>query len=166
MSGDATAAYLATVAGRLDADGCRVTRENWNGAEVLIGYRSDFKLRWMATRLHLFTIVTAVDTVTAAGLAAFTESTLDYAIGRKGELRGFQSGVAVLPGLIGARVEPAAAAWAAGGQRMRFAAMARPVVVDTSSGTVSCYRGTGMLGGVYAGHFRRKIDTYFPPPAG
>jgi hypothetical protein len=160
---DQVSAYIEATAARLAADGCEVRAENWSGTPVLIGYRSDFRVRWMATRLHLLNVVCPVLTVTATGIEAFTTGAMQYAIDQKGTMRGFQSGVGVLPCLVGQSVEPAAASWALEKQRLRFACMARPVVVDAVYGSVSCFRGTPVIGAIYAGHFRQKLNLYFPP---
>ncbi|MFD6566362.1 hypothetical protein [Micromonospora profundi] len=71
-------------------------------------------------------------------------------------------GVAVFPALVGTQIEPAASAWAQEGQRVKFAAVARPVTVDAGSGTASAYRGNPVLGFVYAAHLRSKLNAYFP----
>jgi hypothetical protein len=89
---------------------------------------------------------------------------MDYGLGRKGQLRGFQSGVAVLPCLVSGWVAPSEIDWAASTQRLRFACFARPVVVDTSRGVVGYFRGNTAVGRVYSAHLRRKLDAYFPPP--
>jgi hypothetical protein len=143
-------------------DGCETRPENWGGTRVMVGYRADFRLRWLATKLHLFTVVGSADAVSRDAVEAFTRVAMDYALARKGDLRGMQSGVGVLAALVSTTVEPAAAAWAADRQRLRFACIARPVVVDLARGVVSCYRGTPALGWVYSAHFRTKLDLYFP----
>jgi hypothetical protein len=155
--------YVRAVAGRLTADGCAVHHEDWNGTPVLIGRRADFRIRWMVTKLHLVTIVAAVPAITREGIEAFTGHAMDYA--KQGVMLGMQSGVAVFPALVGTDVDPAASAWAAEKQRVHFACMGRPVVVDLVRSTVSCYRATPALGFVYAGHLRKKLDLYFPPTA-
>jgi hypothetical protein len=155
-------AYLTATGERLRADGCEVTIEDWGGTPVLVGYRGDFKMRWMATKLHLFTIAAPATLVTAAALEAFSTSTMDYVLARKGQLRGFQNGVAVFPALVGTEVEPAAAAWAQEKQRVKFAALARPVAVDVRTGAAAAYRGNPTLGFIYAAHLRSKLNAYFP----
>jgi hypothetical protein len=159
---DPVSAYLDAAAARLSADGCTVEAENWSGARVIVGYRGDFRLRWMATKLHLITAVAAAPFVRAEDIEGFTNAVMDYALARKGQFRGLQSGVAVFPALVSANVDPAAVAWAAQRQRVRFACMARPVVVDVAHGAVGSYRGTPGLGWVYAGHLRAKLASYFP----
>jgi hypothetical protein len=159
---DAVTAYIEATRARLGADGCETRDENWSGSTVLVGYRSDFRLTWLASNLHLYTIVAPAASVTAAAIEGFTNACLDYAIARKGQLRGLQSGVAVLPALVSPAVDDAAIAWAALTQRMRFAAFARPVVVDTTRGTVGCFRGRTAIGAIYSGHLRNKLAAYFP----
>jgi hypothetical protein len=163
---DAVKAYIEATAARLIADGCGVQSEDWNGTPVLVGYRSDFRLRWMATKMHLFTIVAPAPIVAPAGMEAFANTALDYAQGRKGQLRGLQSGVAVFPALVSAHVDPTALAWAQQKQLVRFGSAARPVAVDVTTGGVGCFRRTPALGWIYAGHLRRKLDLYFPPATG
>ncbi|AVT34281.1 levansucrase [Plantactinospora sp. BC1] len=159
---DPVRTYLDATAERLRADGCVVTTEDWAGVPVLVGYRADFKVQWMATKLHLFTIAAPAPVVTASAIEQFTTSALDNVVARKGQLRGLQSGVAVFPTLVSTQVEPEAVAWAQHGQRVRFAAMARPVVVDAGTGTAACFRGNSALGRLYSAHFRRKLAAYFP----
>ncbi|MDG4786583.1 levansucrase [Micromonospora sp. WMMD1102] len=159
---DPVRAYLDGTAQRLQADGCEVRTEDWNGLPVLVGYRADFRLQWMATKLHLFTLAAPAPLVTARAIEEFTISALDYVVARKGQLRGMQSGVAVFPALVGSQVEPAAVDWAQRRQVVRFAAMARPVVVDAGTGTAACFRGFAALGLFYSAHFRRKLAAYFP----
>lgn len=164
MVGDAVKAYIEATAARLTADGCDVHTEDWHGTAVLVGHRSDFRVQWMATKLHLLTIVAPASDVTPDDLESFTNAAFEYAEARKGQMRGLQSGVAVFPSLVGTHVDPAAMAWAQKKQLARFASMARPVVVDVTAGTVGCFRRTAALGFVYSGHLRRKLDLYFPAP--
>ncbi|MDQ7904990.1 levansucrase [Phytohabitans sp. ZYX-F-186] len=165
MADQAVDAYIQATAARLAADGCEVSTEDWHGTPVLVGYRADFRLRWMATKLHLLTVVAPAATVTQAGLEAFTNTAFDYAQARKGQLRGLQSGVAVFPALVGTHADPAALAWAAQRQLVRFGSVARPVAVDVTTGAVGCFRRTAALGFVYSGHLRRKLELYFPQAA-
>ncbi|WP_329103897.1 levansucrase [Micromonospora sp. NBC_01699] len=154
-------AYLHSLSERLTADGCSVTREDWGGMPVLVGRRSDFRLQWLATKLHLITIAADVSSVDAGSIAAFTSHAMEYA--KRGVTRGAQVGVAAFPTLISDRVDPSASQWAGRRQRNQFACMGRPVVVDTARGTATAFRGTSPLGLVYSAHLRRKLGLYFPP---
>lgn len=159
---DPVTAYIDATATRLAADGCTVQAEDWSGTRVIVGYRSDFRLRWMATKLHLITAVAPAPVVQAGSIEGFTNAVMEYALARKGQFRGLQSGIAVFPALVSPDVDPAALAWAAQRQRVRFACMARPVVIDVARGAVSTFRGTPGLGWIYAGHLRAKLAAYFP----
>ncbi|MEW1722161.1 levansucrase [Streptomyces sp. NPDC093109] len=161
MIEDTTSAYLAGLESRLAADGCAPRQDNWGGAPVLVGRRADFRLRWMATRLHLFTIAAAVPYVTVETIATFTTQSLRYAKTNKGGLPvGLQTGVAVFPVLVSERVDPAALAWAREQQRNEFACFARPAVVDSAKGEVGFFRGKPLIGRAYAAHLIKKGDAY------
>jgi hypothetical protein len=51
--------------------------------------------------------------------------------------------------------------WAEEQQRVKFACMTRPVVVDSSRQYVGMYRGKPVLGRVYASYFNQKGSQYF-----
>ncbi|MFD1661945.1 levansucrase [Streptomyces caeni] len=158
----ASMGYLAALEGRLTADGCTTRWEDWAGTAVLVGRRSDFRMRWMATNLHLFTVAAAVPQITVQAIESFTGSVLKYARDTKGGLPvGLQTGVGAFPVLVSEFVEPAAVHWAEAQQRNRFACMARPVVVDSRQRYVGMYRGKPAIGRVYASHFVEKSTRYF-----
>ncbi|MFC5032348.1 levansucrase [Streptomyces sp. SID13666] len=166
MSEESPRNYLAAVESRLTADGCNPQWQDWSGVRVLVGRRSDFRLRWMATNLHVFTIAAAVPEITAATIDTFTTQTLSFAKKNKGGLPvGMQTGVAVFPVLVSERVDPAAMAWAEEKQRNQFACFARPVVVDTARHYVGLFRGKPALGWIYSSHLIEKGDRYFNHPA-
>ncbi|WP_369259771.1 levansucrase [Streptomyces sp. R35] len=155
-------AYLASVEGRLTADGCATRWEDWAGVPVLIGRRGDFRMRWMATKLHLFTVAAAVPEITVPAISGFTEQVMKYAKDTKGGLPvGMQNGVGAFPLLVSDRVDPAAVRWAEEQQRIKFACMTRPVVVDSARQYVGMYRGKPALGRVYANYFIEKGTQYF-----
>lgn len=162
---DASADYLAGLSRRLQADRCTVTQEQWQ-TPVTLGYRNDFRLRWMAVKLHLFVPATIVPVVDRATIEGFTGVAWEQMVARKGSLRGLQTGVGVLPVVIGSRVEPDAAAWAEEKQRVKWATFARPVVVDATTGRSWCFRGRAAVGALFNGHLRRKLALYVPEQRG
>ncbi|MET7940447.1 levansucrase [Streptomyces sp. NPDC005302] len=158
----APGAYLAFVQGRLTEDGCATRWEDWAGVPVLVGRRAEFRMSWMATKLHLFTVAAAVPEITVPVVAAFTDQVMQYAKDTKGGLPvGLQNGVGAFPLLVSDRVDPAAVQWAEAQQRIKFACMTRPVVVDSSRQYVGMYRGKPTLGRVYASYFIEKGTRYF-----
>jgi len=156
--------YLELVASRLRADAAEVSTEQIGGLTTLVGYRSQFRLRWLATRLNLFTVVGSVPTVTVGVLEQFTNDTLDYAISRKGKFRGLQNGVAAIPVLIGERIEPEAAAFATATLVRRFSAIGWPAAVDLTSSQVHRHGGHVFLGGIYAGWMRQQTAIALTEP--
>jgi hypothetical protein len=156
--------YIEEISRRLRADGAEVTTESIGDLTTLVGYRSQFRLRWMATRLHLFTVVGSVPWVTAAELERFSNDALDYAISRKGQFRGLQNGVAVIPVLVGERIDPDAATFATATLVRRFSAFAWPAAVDLSTQHVYQHQRDVVLGGIYAGWMRQQTAIALTEP--
>lgn len=130
----------------------------------LVGHRKDFRLRWMATTLHLLVHVTTTAHVTADGLAQFTRSALDHAEAAHGQLRGLQSGVAVIAAVVGESADEDAHAYALREIRKEMAAFAWPVLVDLNAGVRSSHAGSPVIGAVYTSWMRRQIETLLPQP--
>lgn len=116
----------------------------------------------MATHLHLFTVAAPAGDIAPEDVEHFTSTAWEQMLARRGQLRGLQTGLAILPTLVGRQVTPAAAAWAAAEQRTRFASFARPVVVDTTARSISAFTGRVTVGGIYNSHLIGKLRTYFP----
>jgi hypothetical protein len=157
--------YLNLAAGRLTADGATVSSGQIGGLNALVGYRSQFRLAWMATRLHLLTVIAAKPHVSAADVPAFVDAALDHAKAEKGRWRGLQSGVAVIAALIGQQVDPSAAAFARDQLVRKFAVIGWPAVVDLSTGQVHSHQGRVAIGGIYAGYLRQQTAVALPEPA-
>jgi hypothetical protein len=84
-----------------------------------------------------------------------------YATDHKGSLPpGSQTGIALFPCLVSARVALAALAWAEARQLVQFAVMARPVAT-AARGVVGAFKRTQFRGGLCAPHLRRKLTPYF-----
>jgi hypothetical protein len=156
--------YIKEVASRLRADGAEVTTESIRDLTTLVGYRAQFRMRWMATRVNLFTIVGTVPLVTVAGLERFTNDAIDYAISQKGKFRGLQNGVAVIPVLVGERIESGAAAFATDTLVRRFSAIGWPATVDMTSRHVYKHEGRVFVGGIYASWLRQQTAIALPDP--
>jgi len=156
------AEYLDLVGKRLQADGVAVRSASVGGLPALVGYRSRFRLAWMATRLNLFTVVAGVPSVTAGGLEQFSRDAVAYAVSEKGRRRGLQTGVAAIAVLVGTVVEPDAAAYAEDQVLKRWSAFAWPTAVDLSSQIVYRHQGRVLVGGVYASWMRGQTALALP----
>lgn len=155
--------YVDAVADRLRGDGAAVSTALLPGGEALVGYRSQFELRWMATKMNLFTAVRLVPQVTVSALEDFSNEALDYGVKLKGRFRGLQTGVAVIPVLVGQLVEPAASDYARTVLLRRWAAFAWPAVVDLDREVVSAHEGSVTLGGMYASWMRERTASALLP---
>ena len=154
--------YLTALAGQLAADGCEPRWEQWRGGRVLVGRRADFRIQWVATRLHLFTIAAVAPELSVPAIQDFTRSAQQYAKEHKGGLPpGLQTGIALFPCLISEWVDPAALAWAEATSIVEFAVMTRPVAVDAASGIVGGFRRTPFVGWIYSSYLRSKMTLYF-----
>ncbi len=154
--------YLRSVASRLSDAGAQVHTENVAGDEALVGYRADFRLKWFATKLHLFTVVRSVPTASAEALDRYSNDVLSFAVQRKGRFRGLQNGVAAIPVMVTLRAEPDATQWARERLVRRWSAFAWPVVVDLSTSQIGRHEGPVRIGGVYAGWMREQIALALP----
>ena len=157
--------YLDQAAQLLVADGSSVSRVGLPGGTALVGYRAQFKLRWVATKLHLFTVYYPTQTATPEQLAPLGRDGVEYAKRTKGSLRGLQSGVAVIPVLVGATATEPAVAMAAQRPEKEFAAFLLPALVDLGAGRRVSYEGRLLWGGIYAGWLRDRIAATVPVPS-
>lgn len=153
--------YRDAVETRMRSHGYQVQESSPYG---LVGYRRDFRLRWMATTLHLLVHVSTAPRVDAAGLEQYTRAALDHAKATRGEMRGFQSGVAVITAVVGDTVDESAHAFARREIVKGFAAFGWPTVVDLGAGVRTSHVGRPVLGSVYTSWMKRQIDTLLPPP--
>lgn len=151
---------LEQVAARLaGADFAVTPNEQIAGTTALVGHTSEFRWRWMATRMHLLIYVQTIDTVTIDGLERFALACTEHALATKGALRGLQIGVAVAPVQIGAHVEDGAQRYAQRQILNRFGAFAWPVAIDATSGEVFRHVGRPAIGAIYTSWMRRQVDA-------
>lgn len=150
--------YLRGVSERLRAGEASITTETFRGVPAVVGYRAEFRLRWLATKLNLFVIVLAQPEVSADGMKSFSSEALDFANSQKGRFRGLQNGVAALAVQVGSDIHSDAVEFAENTIVKRFSAFAWPAVVDLSSGKVHRHQGRVPIGGIYAQWMRQQTD--------
>jgi hypothetical protein len=147
--------------------GYDVAADTVDGLPVVVGRRSDFRLRWMAVRLHTFVVVARfrTDLVPPASpvLERFLDASCAYAAAHKGGLpRGLQTGTAAVAVAVVDDGDDGARAWADHPHGRRFAAMAYPVAVEASTGRVT-HPPRMMVGAVFNGHLRRIAEAIVAP---
>ncbi|ROO60934.1 hypothetical protein EDC02_2853 [Micromonospora sp. Llam0] len=157
--------YLGAVRRRFVAAGCAVTEEAIGLLPVVVGYRAKVRL---LTRMHSFAVVAKVERVDEESLRGYVDDVVNLGLGRKGQWRGMQSGVIVLPILVAEAVDPAAAALTQKAYRLNlngFAVMAQPAVVDVTAGRVWTFRGTRLWGYAFNSLIKQSYEAYLPEPA-
>ncbi|MFF2513933.1 hypothetical protein [Streptomyces sp. NPDC058086] len=165
-SADAANAYLEALRERLAADGCGVTATTWREYRVVIGSRSDRRVRWFGTKVELFTLAAAVPEVDNASMAEFTGWAMDYVKSLRSGLPGARNAAMILPALAGGSVQPSASNWAAKDARILGTSLiSRPITVETPASRatrVTMYRGRVVYGGMFTRHVLEKASLYFP----
>ena len=149
---------------RLKADGGKIIEQDLPPEFKLVGYRSEFRLRWVASKLHLFTVVAEVPVATSVDLDRHTDAALKYAVDQKGRFRGLQNGVAAIPVLLAPVVEPNAVEFAQKRLIRKWGAFAWPALVDLISEKIYSHVGSVAIGGIYAGWMRQQIRVALPEP--
>jgi len=157
--------YLEETRARLRRDGNEVVEVEFSGGPVLVGTQSKFRMRWLATKLHLFTVVASAPNATAEVLTKLTDDSLSYANGMKGTFKGFQSGFGVIPALVSEHVHPDARQLAESPPAKHWAAFALPVVIDLSADAAYSYAGQILGSWVYIPWVHKRISVTLPPPA-
>ncbi len=144
----------------LRTDGYEISDARFEGREVLVARRSQFKVQWMLTRLHTFIFVVDFtdEVIDTEMLDRYVDVACGYAIKSKGGLpRGLQSGTAAV--VVALSVSPSAEAqqWASRHRGRRFAATTFPVMISTTTGKVT-HPGPAVLGAIYNHHLRSVAD--------
>ena len=80
---------------------------------MVIGSRSDRRVRWFDTKVELFVLATAVPEVDSASMADFTGWAMDYVKSLRSGLPGARDAAMILPALASGSVQPSARDWAA-----------------------------------------------------
>ncbi|MBW8483886.1 hypothetical protein [Actinomadura parmotrematis] len=153
--------YIDRLAERLTADGCEVAHETVGGVPATVGYRAN----WVAlSRIHLFVMATHLNFALEEDMARFTHAAKELAKQRKGELRGLQSGVAVIAVLVTEDAEERAKALARRPFALERAVLAQPALVSLAERRVHTFRKHRALGALPNAYLRRKNRLYLPDP--
>jgi hypothetical protein len=155
---------LSALEQRLTGAGYDSERATIAGHGALVGRRSDFRWKWVATRLHTFVVAFAPPSLDE-GLARWLAlAAQQHAIDSKGGLpRGLQTGTATVPVFFCDAVEPGARAWFGATPAHRFSALLFPVLAEPGSGTVTYFRERMRLGSIYNDHLRGVVQDVIEP---
>src|SRR5713101_741661 len=126
---------------RLRDRGFDVREDDLPSGRALIGYRSEFRVQWLLTKLNLFVAAIEVPVVTLERVQRHVDETLTYGIEQKGRFRGLQNGVVAIPLLVSAAVDDSAAQFATRQLVRKFSASAWPAIIDTSNDRTYSHEG-------------------------
>jgi hypothetical protein len=146
--------------------GMNPTKTMLRGNEVLAARTAQFRLRWMATKLHTFLIASMFPpgTATPDRLDSFLTTAAEYAKANKGGLPvGLQTGVAVLVVALTEQADPAAREWANASHGRKFAVLPFPVLAETATGQVTRPQRM-VLGGIYSKYLKSLVDHHITAP--
>jgi hypothetical protein len=156
---------LAAIGVALDAAGYTLTNVTLDGRPALVARASNFRWRWMATRLHTFVVVADFEPVPSddAPLERFLELAGNYARENKGGLpAGFQTGTAVVAVAVVHGTSTAARKWALHNHGRKFGHVAYPVTADTETGEV-VHPPPMVVGAIYNGHLKAIAEKIIAP---
>lgn len=125
-------------------------------------YEEKFEMKWIATKLKMFSFVTYSPHITAQEISHYSNACIAHALSiYKGLPRGFQNGVASFNVMVSEKVDSEAAAFAKSRPKKHFAAMQMSVVYDLSNNEIFYYEKTPLWGAIYYKHFREYIEKNF-----
>ena len=129
--------------------------------QVRVSYRRNFRWRWVATTLHVFTFMAALPAATAEDLDAYTAACAQYAKTHKpGLFRGLQTGSAAIAVAVVDSASGGVRKFAAGRPKKRFAMLALPAVVDAGTGETITAAEHLVWGAVYDAHLRSVLRDH------
>ena len=136
--------------------------DSLNGLRVLVARTSQFRFRWVATKLHTFLVATVFPpgTATPDQLDGFMQAALGYAQAHKGGLPvGLQTGLAAISVAVTEYTDPAAQSWAATPHGRKFGMLTFPVLLDVTTGAVTRPPRL-VVGGVYSGYLKGIVAKH------
>jgi hypothetical protein len=142
--------------------GMQVVRTQLYGVDTLVARTAEFRLRWMATKLHTFLVASpfAPGTANRSALDGFMSAAMQYAKANKGGLPvGFQTGIAVLVVAVTEQADAAAQEWAATPHGRQFGVIPFPVMVDAASHQLTRPQRM-VIGGIYSGYLKDMVDRH------
>jgi hypothetical protein len=157
-------AYVNEIRSRLLDDDCVVTGETVGSMSVSFGYKAQVRA---LSRMHIFTAVATLDRASEVEVHDFVDAAVNLAVERKGQWRGLQSGVIVLPILVVGAANADAVALMDRAYRLNvggFAVFVHPAVVDVKAKKVWTFRGTRLWGYAFNSLIRQKYALYLPEP--
>jgi len=135
---------------RMVGGGFAVSDERLAVGPVVVGYRGTFRIRWLATKLHLFVVILTVPTIDASTLDRFLTESVGYARGHtRWWARSVQQAVAVVPVVVCDVATGPAVAVVEQLPHRDAGMMTLPWLIDTATGRTHRSVGKVVFGAIY-----------------
>ena len=133
-----------------------------NGCDVKMFRETKFNMKWLATKLKMFSFITHFDNVTLNDISQYSDACMKYSLNAyKGFPRGLQNGVVCFGLIASENVDADAAAFAKMRPKKHFAAFEMPIIFDLSDSSIHYFEKTPMLGAIYYKFIREYIEKNF-----
>jgi hypothetical protein len=134
------------------------------GLSALVAQRTDFRWRWVASRLDTFVVVFVVADLSQRKIEEMTDAAQDYATKtRNGRSLGMQAGVATIPVFISETEALSLRPWFAQEPRHRPASLRFPVLIEMDSFEITYFRERLFLGRVFSRHLHSVVEAIIIP---
>jgi len=159
--------YLQLVHDRFQQGKFQLRQDTVDNVDVTVATMQEFKLSWMATKVHFFGICGVLGEVTRIDIERFSAEAFNFAHRNyTGIGRGLQSGFASISALITTNATPEAKNWVAHFSKKHFSSFEIPVLVDLSTLELVYCRKKPLWGRIYYGRFHDFIERYYRPHLG
>jgi hypothetical protein len=159
--------YLQIVHDRFQHDKLILHQDTVANIDITVATMQEFKLSWMATKVHFFGIYGVVGEVTLDVMQSYSAEAFNFSMHYySGIARGLQSGFASISAIITMNVAPDVKKWVAQCTKKHFASFEIPVLVDLATLELVYCRKKPLWGRIYYGRFHDFIERYFRPQLG
>jgi hypothetical protein len=138
------------------------------GMRVLVARTSQFRLRWMATKLHTFVVASAFPpgTATPDQLDDFMHAMMEYGRANKGGLpASSRTSIAAITVAVTESADRSAHAWTAERRGSQHAVQPFPVLVDVATGEVT-HMARPLLGSFFYGYLKGIVEEHVTAAVG
>jgi len=156
--------YLQLVHDRFSDDSFQLVQDIISDIEVTIATMQEFRLSWLASKMHYFGVYGLYEEITQPVIERFSLDSFEYAKHNyTGLPRGFQKGFASLSMLASLNVSLEAKNWVEKYSKKHFAAFELPVIVDLSKSEIIYRKKKPLWGRMYYNTFHHFIEKYYAP---
>ena len=153
--------YIQKISKKFSDDHLKVSNEEINGINTIVGYKTEFRWSWFATKLHIFGMVGTIDKITKQDIDKFSKACIEHGERNMKGMRGMQQGAVSFAVLASDNVQQDAIDWVKEPSPKHFALMEFPVIYDLKEDKLYYCEKTPMWGAIYFKFFRNFVKMYF-----